>query len=159
MVFVVAAFDAYVHQKVLERLESGFPNPYPERLVELAKELERENPSVIYDTAHAADPKKHLVGLVDAALHRKTFQHPGAVEDAFELIGVDDIWSRVASRVQKDEGRLRANIAKFIKRRDQIVHESDFDNSAGRVRSIQRWEVEWCTELFEEVVLAMDVVC
>lgn len=156
--FAVSAFDAYVHQKLIERLDASFPNPYPEELIEVAKGLFREKPGILFDTALAPDPKRELLASFDAEIHRRTFQHPGAVQDAFRMMGVNDIWTEVAEEIDYKEDRLRKDVAQLIKRRDQIVHEADFDADANRARSIQRWYVEWCLDFFQEIVTAIESV-
>jgi len=166
VVLTVAALDAYVHSKVSENLV-----PYIRRelrrdkkkLEVIAKILQEKKVTPVDFMEAAARPRpfvqirKHL----DDFIYKQTFQHPGGIEAATELIGHPKPWGAVAKIIGSPETDVRRNLAQYIQRRNQIAHEGDRHRSkkkAGVRRRIDRSYVDAAVEFISDLVRALDEV-
>jgi hypothetical protein len=61
----------------------------------------------------------------------RTFQRPAAISEALGLIGVKDIWPRLAAKLGRASTDVQGELDLIVDRRNRIAHEGDIDPSAG----------------------------
>lgn len=105
----------------------------------------------------AARPRTKIKQCFSEALHRKTFQKPNEIDEAFKMLGIRNIWSSICGELEtvNDANEARKKLNQIVKRRNQIVHEGDVRRSerARETKTNQIWpretrnEIEWISEL------------
>lgn len=131
-VLTVGALDAYVHDRVSERLvyfiksklnsKGNELKPITEALsevetVELLRWLTKPRPFV------------QVRKVIEERIGTQSFQHPGKIEEAFGLIGKRHIWQSIADKMKVKPENLRRDVANAATRRNQIVHDGDREKS------------------------------
>jgi len=87
-----------------------------------------------------------------------SFQTPAKIDDAYVLIGKDDIFTQVASTwpgPATGEDELRKRIVKYNKRRNEIAHEGDVQSS-GVARRMQPQYAIACADFIENLVIRLN---
>ncbi len=159
VVLGVAALDAYVHQKVVGAITRGRLSSPPEPLKARVKELVKKDPDLPINLAIAPAPFEALLTPLVESIYKETYQDPGTVERAFELVGIPGIWASVANALGEDETTVKRRLAEFVQRRHAIAHEADIRRGRGtRTAPITRAYAEECLDFLEKVVRGMETV-
>jgi len=119
VVFAVSALDAYFHDKIKYRAGrfsltdmppamAGFVVPLGE-LTKWGKAKRKGNVLRNWLVAHFST----------VALQKKD-----VIKDALRMVGIDDLWATIEPNAPARDSML-AEMAKYIKRRNQIAHEGD----------------------------------
>lgn len=165
----VSALDRYLHDAVvsqclilLSKREAEIPKKLktlrlPVLTTRKALEKLRKEPK--------SRPGAILKKEIQTLLHREhTFQSTHGIEACAGMLGLKKVWSELGKNLPtKRSGKaLREALDKVVKRRHQIVHESDLilQVSASRInaRAISRREAVEATKLVKDVVVAFEEV-
>jgi hypothetical protein len=157
LVFGVAGLDAYVHQRVVQKLDRQVIGNPSHRLIAEARALTKDDPGVLFGAVVAPDPIGFVRDSIEGTLTKRTFQHPGAIQEAFELIGIPNIWSSVADFLAKPETEIKKEVAEYVLRRHRIVHEADMFGH-GATRPITKSYVENALASLERIVVGIEHV-
>lgn len=167
-VLAVGAFDAYMHDKISENFV-----PYIRAQLVRDGDLKRyENlqhdnkPVLTVRLLMSALTKQRPFVLVrkklDEYLFAKALQNPGAIMEAAQLLGVENIWRSIFSQVPaRSEQQIKDDFATFAKRRNQIVHEGDRQQARkvkGKRRPISASFVNKAIDRIDAAVKAIDNV-
>lgn len=152
----VSALDRLMHDhivkhswKLLTRNEAEVPSrlkSLPISAIDARKALEqlRKNSK--------ARPGNAIKKAIQERLHRDfTFQSPDSVLEAAKILGINDFWSQVASKMPNspEKSEVISTLRSIANRRNQIVHEADLvrtHKSQPSLRPISHTEArEWCT--------------
>lgn len=157
LVLSVGALDAFVHDRVGEQLipyiRRSLKND-PDSLALVERELKSVEMREMLRWLTLKRPFVQVRKVVEARLGAQSFQHPGKIEEAFQLIGKKGVWNQVAQDLGVTTSELKRKVASAAKRRNQVVHEGDREKSRrkkGQKRPISRDEVKDVLELIENV--------
>lgn len=156
-VLAVGALDAYVHDRVSERLvpfTKSKLNSTGDELKPIRKLLADVEPIEFLRWLTLKRPFVQVHKVVEEAIGAQSFQHPGKIEEAFNLIGKRQIWSSVADKMTINADDLKRDLARAATRRNQIVHEGDREKAKlkkHRKRPLTSKEVTDLIELISEV--------
>lgn len=139
----MSALDTFVRDKLNEQIPVLLANqtaPIPEQLASLVSEAVlmkrpcdvRESLQYIRSASGIADLAE-VIG--EDLLADQTFQAPWKVESAFAVIGVEDVFGRVAAQWQGPNttaDELKRRLYNYFRRRNQIAHESDIQTDGTR---------------------------
>lgn len=167
VVAAVSALDTYVHGVVKDRLPHLFGGNkiVPESLAkQLAliipvKDANSFRKAVPLLLAH--DTVGHLLKrLEEGFLQFQSFQAPDKIIDGYCLIGIDNVFERVADlwpgpNTTSDD--LKRRLAGFVQRRNQIAHEGDIEAN-GNQRPMQPDYAIECREFLTSLVNRLDQV-
>ena len=93
-----------------------------------------------------------LENRVELVLKTMSFQSPEKIKDALSYIWNEPHkWSKLAEGMSLTEGELKDRIGLYVDRRNQIVHEGDFDPISTSRRSIEPKDVENCVDLYSNL--------
>lgn len=161
-VLAVGALDAYVHDRVSEKLvpfTKSKLNSTGDELKPITKLLTDVEPVEFLRWLTLKRPFVQVHKVVEEAIGAQSFQHPGKIEDAFRLIGKQDVWPTVADKMGKSSDDLKRALAKAATRRNQIVHEGDREKAKlkkHRKRPLTSKEVTDLIVLISEVGKELD---
>lgn len=132
VVAAVSAMDRYFHDSVVERSwtllrkkEEDVPNGLKRLelpILETKKALEK------LKTAQTSRPGTLIKKAIQDKLHNEfTFQNPNRVEEAAQMLGVNNFWREVANYLPGTPANreIMDRLFKIVRRRNQIVHEAD----------------------------------
>jgi hypothetical protein len=90
-----------------------------------------------------------LENRVELVLKTMSFQRPEKIKDALSYIWSEsNKWNKLATEMSLSENELRDSICLYVDRRNQIVHEGDFDPISTSRRPIEPKDVENCVALY-----------
>lgn len=167
IVVSVSALDAYVHHVVEERVPHILRGhgPPPDALCErLSTVLTIRNAASFKDALPmltANDTLDELVTrLKDQSLSFLAFQAPEKVEEAYRLLGHEQIFEAVAAIWQgpnTEPNDLKRRLSAYVRRRNQIAHEGDLEAN-GQPRPIQPDYGADCRAFITGLVLRLNQV-
>lgn len=149
VVFVVSALDTYFHDKVKYRVGKYSLHNIPPALAKLEIQI-----SSISAWDGAKRKGNVLRNWVTDHLATKPLQSPERIAESLKLAGIDGIWATI----EPDNNGRKQLLDKFgalIKRRNQIAHEGDREQSrksGKKVRNITR------AYLVESIAFASEIV-
>jgi hypothetical protein len=153
VVFAVSALDTYFHDKVKYRVGRFSLNDLP---VQLAK---FEIPIRELTTWDDAQRKGNVLrNWVTEYLSVRPLQSPSAIADALKLAGIENLWDRIAPS-KSHRRALLDEFDKLVKRRNQISHEGDREQSrrsGKRLRPISRKIVKHWIHYVEDLVAKVE---
>lgn len=153
-VLAVGALDAFVHDRVAERLVPYIRSRLdrdPSALEPIEKELKDVELRELLRWLTLSRPFVQVRRVIEQKIGSQSFQHPGKIEEAFRLIGKNDIWEGITQELEITTDRLKKNLAGTAKRRNQIVHEGDREQS--RLKKHQKRPLK-----LDEVVEVLDLI-
>lgn len=152
IVFVVSALDRYFHDKVKYRVGRYGLDELPPALARFEIPL-----SDLARWASAERPGNVLRNWVTDGLAKRPLQNREAIAEALKLAGITDLWPSV-ERDEVQRKKLLDDLAKLVKRRNQIAHEGDMATSRAsgkRLRPISEEDLEnaiaFVSDLIEKV--------
>lgn len=164
-VMSVSALDRYFHDKIIEKcwtLLNGTQTP--RQLAEFGVPL-----SVLRDALKhlrsnkRARPGAQVKTALQTVLQKRTFQSAEDIERAIAMLGgIKDLWRIVADEIGTPQSakQVRAQLNSVVRRRNQIVHESDFivmtRPRAPKLREIERQQVRLDVAFVHDFVDACD---
>ncbi len=160
VVITVSAMDAYFHDKILENVRrvvrKTAPN-FPQQLVKLLAEDSKAEQIVskFLKISMASRPLAHIRTEVRKSLSERAFQDPGKIDWGMKIIGVNNFWRDAARKAELTEKQLKDSVQKYVRRRNEIVHQGDLGTSKKRkhrVQGINREYVVGCVDEIERFV-------
>lgn len=153
-VLIVSAFDTYVHTAIIDRIVSDYFSETHDFDINIEIPL-----SLAFDMESCDDlrqKKEKLFLFLRTTLSKDSFQSPTSIEYAFSIIGKKKIWTFLERDGGKKAKDIRNQLALFVKRRNKIAHESDWNAFTGEYEKIDLKTVLDCMEFFNEVVAKLD---
>jgi hypothetical protein len=154
VVFVVSALDTYFHDKVKYRVGKFSLNDLPPQLANFAIPV-RE----LTNWDEATRKGNVLRNWVTDYLGVRPLQSPGAIVDALKLAGIENLWDRIEPK-KEHKLELLDQFNKLVKRRNQISHEGDREQSrrsGKKLRPIDRNIVANWIDYVEGLVSKVEV--
>jgi len=161
LTMLVSAIDTSIHELVVGLILGKIENPLSD------SDLSRQKIGI--HCMLETDPVLRLA-KVEADLRmqysKATFQTSNQIESALAEIGINKIWTRLSSRLNKrpEDVKLRLNL--MVRRRNQIVHESDLDVyhnpqqiSLEMIEELYEFTSEFVGALFEEFSNSTGPMC
>lgn len=97
-----------------------------------------------------------LSSRVESVLRTLTFQSPDKIKDALSYVWEEPHKWQVLSRMMNlDETYLTQKIKLYVERRNQIVHEADYDRITHARRLLSDQIVKECIKLYEDLAQAI----
>ncbi|MDE5798564.1 MAG: hypothetical protein K2H73_06040 [Treponemataceae bacterium] len=153
-VLIVSAFDTYVHTAIIDRIVSAYFSETHDFDINI------EIPLALAFEMESCDDliqkKGKLLLFLRKTLSKDSFQSPTSIEYAFSIIGKKKIWTFLERDGGKKAEDIRNQLALFVKRRNKIAHESDWNASTEEYEKIDLQTVLNCMEFFNEVVSKLD---
>lgn len=162
LVFAVASFDAYMHDKITEILPL-FIRKYrlnlPGNFVEILKQ------SMTYEKLlqifWEERPQEHFRTAIKKFYEERTIQDVGDIEKVAKMLGISDFWFELASKINKRRGRIKKltkesvkkYIQPFVERRHKIVHEADLYTSKKHRATLRKIKVDFVEDGIKKIRL------
>ena len=153
-VLLVSSFDNYIHNIVRRKIGEDF---FASRSLSNDLCISIEVFQLMRQDGTESGQRSLLDSYLNKLLSKDSFQSPKSVEYALGLIGINRIWSGVASSFGDTAENIKNRLALIVQRRNQIAHEADVDSSTGIARSISIATVKDCRIFFQTFVNAIDV--
>lgn len=164
VVATLSALDAYVHHVLHEQLPvvvKGLAPPPETLLSRLAETLPIKSAGTFRDALPflaANDTLDQLIQrLEEKTLRFQTYQSPEKIEEAYELIGKDQIFAQVAAIWPGPPQDIKRRLSTYCRRRNQIAHEGDLEPN-GVSRPMQPRYAEECREFVGGLVSRLNRV-
>ena len=148
IVLSISALDAFIRKVIIseilnilnsnKRLEKGL-SLYIKNLL---------GQDSLLEAARKHDLSARVEKAIKEDFQKKSFQGEWKISHHMEMIGHKNIYKKVSEEEDINEGRLRANLMKYTKRRHVIVHSGDYDlnSSPFDEMNIDRKFAESCIE-------------
>lgn len=162
----VSAMDRYCHDAVVQRswrLLNRPPDQIPKELLKIQLSIASTKDAL---EKLRKDPKSRPGNLVKTAIRdylhrRKTFQSADEIKDMAAMLGIEDVWTKVAKEMpRRTKDQILSTLRDLVKRRNQIVHEADLilktRSSKVTVRDISLDQCRAWIEFVKEFVGALD---
>lgn len=161
IVTAVSAMDRYFHDiimdksmKLMNRKDDEIPKEVKKiniPLLSVKKALKR-----LKDNS-SSRPGHIIKKSIQEFLHgQHTFQGAGQIEKGFKMLGVDDCWGRMETRMGKPRKEIIDTLNIISDRRNKIVHEADFiRKTKGRqisLRVISRSDTEVYVQFIQDFI-------
>lgn len=108
-----------------------------------------------YDEFNSATvpPAGHLFEHAISQKHKYlSFQEPNKISEALSLIWDETHkWQRIATTIGTSQSNLKTELKNIVIRRNQIVHESDFDLSTSTLQTISHSDTIRIIDFVEEL--------
>jgi len=160
IILIIASLDSYLHDVIQERVYHYVSIRKGKNLHK--KLLETFKDAVPYEKVFrvwfSARPSVHIATAVRKRNADRTFINPDKIEEALQIVGIDDIWVLAARKFRRRKDGLKTLFKAYADRRNKIVHEGDafrVTRKKGELRSIRRPYVEQC---YSDVKKFVDVV-
>lgn len=166
LAFSISAMDLFFHDSVvywswemLRNAEDDIPKELkkislPIVVTKRVVEQLRKNPT--------ARPSEKIKKELQKVLHEQTFQPSNGIKRAFDMLGIQDCWTKVSREMGIDKSVMLKQLNDSVKRRNKIVHEADIvlKTKAKRIdkRPIAKKEVEDAVKFIRDFVEASDIV-
>lgn len=134
IVMAVSALDTYLHRLVVARVyeHKKLPGGLASLSVTFSQLLAEADASVdARKQAKAHRPRVRAKRILRDRLQRETFQNSEDVSRALGMAGKHRSWSHIAAAMsgstRGDSVALRAQLDAYVKRRNAMVHEGDYE--------------------------------
>jgi hypothetical protein len=163
VVLSVAGLDFYIHEKVCEevpqliRVRVG--KQLPGKLAELIKK-EATHDKLI-EILFKDRPLSHVSSIVRRYLNNRTFQDPGKIEDALQILGLTDLWFCLGQQLSVSKEEAKLYVEQYVDRRNGIAHRGDLGKtrkSKNKVSRITRDYAQKCVESISNFVESIEIV-
>lgn len=161
VVIAVSGMDGYFHERIPEsvarfvRAKKG--KNLPGKLVQLIKDAASHDRLI--EVLFEERPLSHIVTMVRKSMADRTYQDAGKIEDAVKILGVEDLWFKMAQKLKVSKEKTRTHVQPYVERRHQIVHRGDFGQTKrtkNQLKPIARAYAERCVSEIRRFVEAID---
>lgn len=142
LVQIVSAFDTFIHDCVRIGIVNKFISSGVISNTLKDYPIPFEDLCVINSLPNINDKVMYLDGVIKKVNSKDSYQSPKSVEYALGLIGVSNIWSKVAPSMRMSPQDVKVELANIVNRRNKIAHESDLDALGVSLNPITKTEVE-----------------
>lgn len=126
-VMIVSAFDCFIHDMVRFGIINIFSGQRSRNKAYDKFSISMEHVKMLID--NPSNQETTLAIFLKQILSKDSFQSPSSIEYAMNLISIDKIWTNLKSLVGKEPTDIKRELALIIRRRNQIVHEADLNDS------------------------------
>ncbi|WP_394125167.1 HEPN domain-containing protein [Psychrobacter nivimaris] len=153
LVSVVSALDRFIHDIVKVGIIESYngqrqlTNSCSNFQINIGDLKTFLNPTI------SQDPDIILGDIIDRKHSHLSFQDPKKIADALSLFWDDSQkWQTIASQLGSDQNTIKVELKNIIIRRNQIVHEADFDAFQNQLQIIKANDVENSVEFINNLV-------
>ncbi len=166
LAFSISAMDLFFHDSVVSRSWNLLRNAEED----IPKELKKLSLSIVVTKRvieqlknnPSSRPSGRIKKELQTILHEQTFQSSNGIKKAFDMLGVQDCWTKVSTEMGMDKAAMLKLLNESVKRRNKIVHEADIilKTKAKRIdkRPISKKEVEEAVDFIRKFVEASNKV-
>jgi len=163
VVTAVSGMDGYFHERIPEsiarfvRAKKG--RNLPGRLVQLIKEAATHDRLI--EVLFEERPLSHIATMVRKSMADRTYQDAGKIEDAIKILGVEDLWFKMAQKLKVSKDKAKTHIQSYVQRRHQIVHRGDFGQTKrtkNQLKPMARPYADNCVREIGRFVEAIDSI-
>ncbi len=161
MVFILAAFDSYVHDVISENFYKVITKKkglsLPKKLLDILRETVPYEKSInLWFTSKQA---QIICGSIRKRNSERSYMKPEKIEEGLSVLGIDNLWRDIARNFGRRRDGLKTLVRGYAERRDKIAHEGDIIKpsfSTGRLRGITRPYLEKCLKDIRKIVAIVD---
>ena len=166
VVTALSSLDAYVHAVLRDRVTHALRfTTIPNALCKAMADLIPIKDAHTFRTSFEIVSHRNIIDELSKRLHNdilayQSYQMPDKIVFAYALIGYSDIFVRVSklwSGPRTSDNHIKRQLAKYVSRRNQIVHEGDRDGH-GATRRMQPLYATTCAKFIDNLVLRLDRV-
>lgn len=173
VVLCVAALDSYFRKRTVEVVENNVNShqKVSQKCADIiASQFPKETRNYnLLSFLASQKPHKELAKLVKRSIAQSTFQNPEELTRALDIMGIDKPWVKINRMMSRGRGRGRRGrfydcrrfIRDFVKRRNDIVHESDMylsKRSHSKLKPITRSFVQKAINKMENFIELVEQV-
>lgn len=153
LVSVVSALDRFIHDIVRVGIIESY-NGQRELTSSCSNfQINIGDLKSFLDPAINQDPRIILGDIIDRRHSHLSFQDPKKIADALSLFWDNNQkWQTIASQLGSDQNAIKVELKNIIIRRNQIVHEADFDAFQNQLQEIKSNDVEVSVEFINKLV-------
>lgn len=160
LVNTLSAFDRLMHEYVRIGIEKQLLDEAPPTRKTKTFTLDIESYLQLnkLDSSPNGISQKYqiLSSRVESVLRTLTFQSPDKIKDALSYIWEEPHkWQVLSGIMNLDEKNLTQKIKLYVERRNQIVHEADYDCTKHKRRILSIQTVEECIKLYKNLAEAI----
>lgn len=158
-VFIVAAFDCYIHDIVLYGMSEMYTGNKSECKnfsdfcipMSTVKNLLATPNQSLRESIYYASVKK--------ILSKDSYQSPKSVEFALSLVDLKNIWYNIGKKLKIPAEDVKRELGLIVLRRNKIAHEADIENLVSMKKTdIERTDVETVIDFLNNIVLAIEQI-
>jgi len=152
IVYVVSSFDRFIHDIVKagmietyrgKRIPTTAYNNFPISLQQL---------NAISNASTIPTPEHILAQSITEKHKHLSFQDPNKISEALSLIWQENHkWQRIAMEFNRNQNDIKIELKNIIIRRNQIVHEGDFDLSTKELQPINHSDTIQIVDFIEQL--------
>lgn len=142
LIQIVSAFDTFIHDCVRIGIVKQFIASGAISNTLKAYPIPFEDFLTINALPNINDKALFLDGVIKKVNSKDSYQAPKSVEYALGLLGVNNIWTKVAPGMKMNAQDVKVELANIANRRNKIAHESDLDVLGVSLNPISKPEVE-----------------
>lgn len=173
IVFLIAAVDAYIHKRIVEVVKRRLRYQRtisPSAVKKIASELGGQDSIVNFVNLMLKEKYyEELSKILEEKISDETFQKSKKLQEAFEIMGMDNGWEKVtehfyATNRRRGHGprpKLDLVLDELADRRDIIVHQGDMHFSKkydGEFRSISRSKLQKDFQTLFKLLLSIEAI-
>jgi len=155
IVYSVSSFDRLIHDLVKIGMIETFKgqrvatNAFNNFNISLAQFDVINNASI--------PPPEFVFGQSITSNHKHlSFQEPEKVSEALSLIWNENHkWQKIATSMGKNQNDVKTELKNIVIRRNQIVHEGDFDLSTGNLQVIEHFDTLQTVDFIEDLATSI----
>ncbi|MCB9474186.1 MAG: hypothetical protein H6678_10285 [Candidatus Delongbacteria bacterium] len=162
----LSALDSYIHKVLIDKVPTVLKSNAPPISIcaifaEKYQVKNGEGFRNVLSLINSPDPISELLKkLKEDVLAFQSYQAPEKIIHAYSLIGHDNIFASVADKwpgPASTENDIKRRLTNYVKRRNQIAHEGDFESS-GHVRHIKPEYAKDCYEFVEALAKKLNLI-
>lgn len=155
-VLIVSAFDCYIHDSVREGMIEIFEGAKASN----DKYSDFKIPMSFVQNLISTNDEDARRQLISAAIKKitstETYQAPAKVENALQLISLNNIWSAISPEMSMSTTDIKRKLGLIVNRRNKIAHEADTDSLTGEKTPIERDDIIDVLDFIEKLVKAIE---
>jgi hypothetical protein len=151
IVYSLSSFDRLIHDLVKVGMIESFKglrtatNAYKNFYITLNQ----------FDAINSASipPAEFVFGQTITSSHKHlSFQEPDKVTEALSLIWHENHkWQKIATEMGYNQNDLKTELKNIVIRRNQIVHEGDFDLFTGNIQTITHFDTQQSVDFIDRL--------
>jgi len=151
IVYSLSSFDRLIHDLVKSGMVESFKGLRPP-----TNSYKNFNISLNqFDAINSASlpPAEFVFAQTITSSHKHlSFQDPDKVTEALSLIWHENHkWQKIATKMGMNQNDLRTELKNIVIRRNQIVHEGDFDLFTGNIQSISHSDTQQSVNFIDKL--------
>lgn len=127
IVMAISALDAFIRAFLLEQIIAILVDSKKSVPKKLADRIQSYLKDSLFDAARNNDLLERTEQAFQNDFEKKSFQGTKVISENLEIIGIENVFQKIARAAKKNEEELKANLDEYTKRRHIIAHSGDYD--------------------------------